>query len=71
MYLIENEDCFFYKIVCIISDSLVPLAVLTGHEQPIASISVSCNLGVVVSGSKREHMKLFFLNLQSPGLYPA
>ena len=41
-----------------LSDSLVPLAVLTGHEQSVASISVSCNLGIVVSGSKCKHIQL-------------
>ena len=29
---------------------------LTGHEQSVASISVSCDAGIVISGSKCKHL---------------
>lgn len=35
-----------------IGDNPSPLAILTGHEQPVVCVDVSASLGLVVSGSQ-------------------
>ena len=39
-------------------DSPTPIAVLTGHEQSIACVSVNCNLGLTISGAKCKFYSL-------------
>lgn len=42
---------------CFLSgDNPSPLAILTGHEQPVVCVDVSASLGLVVSGSQGMYL---------------
>jgi len=38
-------------------DNPSPLAILTGHEQPVVCVDVSASMGLVVSGSQGMYLR--------------